>query len=228
MMVRHLGDRYAAVGASASDTQASEEDIEEALHRLPSWLHSVPGLDVRSGIKRCGGSASDYLDALALFAASIDEKTKTVRYYLETNNDTINTLRLHSLKSSARLVGAVTLAEQAAALELAGKVGNHESLESGVEALIAHYQEIEKVLNDHLKNRRRNAELKAPISDETLSNTFSALRDAAEKEDFNTIDTLLDGLDGYLLESKEAVLAERLRIARRKENLEEFIHILDE
>ncbi|MBR1630000.1 MAG: response regulator, partial [Lachnospiraceae bacterium] len=100
MMVRRLGDLYQP---SEPSRGATEEEIDAAFDELPAWVCSIPGLDVREGLKRCGGRASDYMDALAIFAASIDEKTKTVQHYLETGDERIQILRLHSLKSSARL-----------------------------------------------------------------------------------------------------------------------------
>lgn len=224
MMVRCLGAKY--IGTK-EPTEATAEEIEAAYAELPEWVKTLPGLDARYGLARCGGSAEDYLDALAIFAASIDEKAKNVRHYLEMGDDKINVLRLHSLKSSARLVGAVTLAEQAAALEMAGKVGNHASLESGVGALIAHYRQIEEPLKEHLGTRSGTGAL-PPISDETLADTYDALYEAVYAKDDKNITTLLGALGEYDLGSKEAVRLEKLKIAERKKDYDAMRAIVEE
>ena len=226
MMVRQLGDSYKSVHQPVRE--ATDEELEAAYQELPEWLHSIEGLDVRYGLKRCGGNASDYMDALAIFVASIDDKAKSVQHYLEADNERIQILRLHSLKSSSRLVGAVTLAEQAAALEAAGKVGNEKALKSGTETLIAHYREIEEQLKAHLGGNAKEAGILPPVSDETLHEIYAALADAVRADDGDNIDTLLRSLGEYALESADAVRLERLKIARRKMDKEVLQNILAE
>lgn len=226
MMVRQLGEIYSAIRKPVKE--ATEEELDAAYNELPEWLHSINGLDVRYGLKRCGGNASDYMDALAIFVASIDDKAKSVKHYLEADNERIQILRLHSLKSSSRLVGAVTLAEQAAALEAAGKVGNEKALKSGTETLIAHYREIEEQLKAHLGGGSESSGILPPVSDETLHDIYSALDEAVRTDDTDSIDTLLHSLGEYALSSEDAVRFERLKIARRKMDKEVLQNILAE
>ena len=225
MMVRRLGEIYQPAQPAR---EASEEQIAEEYEKLPEWVREIQGLDPRYGIRHCGGHASDYMDALSIFAASINEKTKTVQHYLETHNERIQTLRLHSLKSSARLVGALTLAEQAAALEMAGRVGNEKALESGTEKLISFYQELEDQLKAHLGNASAKEGALPPISEGTLRETYSAMLAALQEKDEESIDTLINSLGEYHLESKDAVRLERLKIARRKADWAQMEDILKE
>ena len=223
MMVRRLGDSYSPAEPSR---EATEEEIDKAVDELPGWVSKVQGLDVRAGLKRCGGSASDYMDALAIFSASIDEKTKTEQHYLDTADERIRILRLHSLKSQARLVGAMTIAEQAAALEMAGKVGNDKALASGAKTMIAHYKELEEQLKAHIGNPGSREGLMPPISEETLADTYAALKDACAAGREEDVDALLGTLSEYDLKSRDAVRLERMKIARRRNDwvlLEEAI-----
>ena len=225
MMVRQLGDSFSA--AQPAD-EATEEELERALAGLPDWLHEIKGLDIRYGLQRCGGNPSDYMDALAIFVASIDDKTRSVQHYLEADNEQLHILRLHSLKSSSRLIGAVTLAEQAAALETAGKVGNTSALKSGTETLIAHYRELEDQLRPHLSSAHGSSAILPPVSEETLHDIYTALDASIKSHDMDNIDTLLGSLGEYALDSEDAVRLERMRIARRKKDDASFAAILSE
>ena len=103
-----------------ASTEELEEDIpedpREEIEKLPLWLKLVPQIDLVSGIANCG-SADDYLDALYVFYSSIDEKSKELEHFLHYEDWTMYALRIHSLKSVARLVGAKKLADKAAELE---------------------------------------------------------------------------------------------------------------
>ncbi len=213
MMVRCLGDAYSPV---AKPVEKEMKDIEEAYERLPEWLTSMQGMDVRLGLANCGGDAWDYMDALAIFAASIDEKTKTVKRYLETENSRIEILRLHSLRCGALLVGAVTLAEQAAALEMAGKVGNDKALKTGTESLIAHYEELENSLKEHLGSGSGKKTALPPITEDVLADTYGALLDAVKQRDEESVDDLISSLQEYELGSKDVLRLESMRVARRR------------
>ncbi|HCM92866.1 MAG TPA: hypothetical protein DIS78_09910 [Lachnospiraceae bacterium] len=93
--------------------------VQEELASLPDWLKTVTGLDLKSGIEHCD-TASDYLDTLTVFAGSIKEKADDIERFEREENWPMYLLRVHSLKSVARLVGADSVADKAADLEYAG------------------------------------------------------------------------------------------------------------
>ena len=95
----------------------------DELAKLPDWLSGVPGIDLSFGIINCE-TADDYMDALAVFAASVAGKADEIEQLLQKNDLGRYTLKIHSLKSMARLIGAVRLSDAAAELEAAGKAGD--------------------------------------------------------------------------------------------------------
>lgn len=225
MMEREIGAAYS--GEPIPDTEA-EQKVDDSLKELPKWLFDVKGLEVRYGLERCGGAAQDYLDALAIFAASIKDKAADIKKYLKEKNERMYVLRMHSLKSVARLVGAVTLAEQAAALEFAGKAGNFSALENGTNTLIDHYLEIEEQLSANLSADGDRKIQKPPISEATLADAYSALADFTVCYDIDNVDMVLSSLGEYALSGDDAVRLERLKIARRKMDWESLRTVLSE
>ncbi len=123
------------------DIPADEErkkHVEEQLKELPDWLKTVPKLDLVSGIEHCD-TAGDYLDALMIFAGSIKDKAAEIERYEKDENWPMYLLRIHSLKSVARLVGAVSIADRAADLEYAGRNEEYKIVHAGTSVLIDEY-----------------------------------------------------------------------------------------
>jgi CheY-like chemotaxis protein len=115
MLMKYLPDG----GYELPADEEKKKHAENELASLPAWLKSVPELDLLSGIKHCD-TASDYLDALSVFAGSIKDKAEDIERFEKEENWPMYLLRVHSLKSVARLIGAVSIAEKAADLEYAG------------------------------------------------------------------------------------------------------------
>ena len=101
----------------------SKEELEQELSKLPVSLKVVPHIDLIRGIVNCGG-AEDYMDALYIFHSSCAEKSGEIEDFFTKEEWTMLGLKVHSLKSLARLVGAEELGEMAAALEKAAHEGN--------------------------------------------------------------------------------------------------------
>jgi CheY-like chemotaxis protein len=125
-----------------------EEDINNAeeLDKLPMWLKLVPHIDLVAGIANCG-SAEDYLDALYIFYSSIEEKAEEIRSFLNSSDWTMYALRVHSLKSMARLIGAKKLGDLAARLEDAARKDNHKSIRANTPELLESYTEFSSLLS---------------------------------------------------------------------------------
>lgn len=124
-----------------------EIDQREEVEKLPLWLKLVPQIDLMAGISNCG-SAEDYLDALYVFYSSIDEKSEEIEHFLYYEEWTMYALRIHSLKSMARLVGAKKLADKAADLEAAARSENYRIVHRDTPDFIASYREFKKLLSE--------------------------------------------------------------------------------
>ena len=115
------------------------------LAKLPSWLSGVPGLDLACGMRNCE-TVDDYVDALAVFAASVKDKADEIEQLLADEDFSRYTLKVHSLKSMARLVGAMSLSESAAEMEAAGKTSDFEAIREKTPKLLSAY----RAFADHL------------------------------------------------------------------------------
>ncbi|MBQ7581730.1 MAG: response regulator, partial [Lachnospiraceae bacterium] len=106
-------------GFTVPADEEKKKHIDQELSLLPVWIKNVSALDCTSGIEHCD-TAADYVDALSVFAGSIEDKAADIERFEIEENWSMYLLRVHSLKSVARLIGAVSIADKAADLEYAG------------------------------------------------------------------------------------------------------------
>ena len=122
-----------------------EAKLKVELAKLPRWFSGVPGLDLACGMGNCE-TADDYVDALAVFAASVTDKADEIERLLAEEDFSRYTLKVHSLKSMARLVGALSLSEAAAEMEAAGKTSDFDVIREKTPKLLSAY----RAYADHL------------------------------------------------------------------------------
>lgn len=114
-------------------------DIQKEPELLPDWLRQVPELDPESGLDHCE-TAEDYIGALTVFYSSISEKSAEIEDFYKKKDYGMYSLRLHSLKSTAGLIGADKLADLASCLEQAGKHNNLRLIREKHMTLITQYR----------------------------------------------------------------------------------------
>ena len=140
--------REGAAEESGLNDRTSEEVIKHMDEQptLPDTVVEIPELDTKLGLFLCG-DIEDYLDALTIFAESAASKAEKIEAsFLSEDIDTYTTL-VHSLKSSARTIGATDLSEIARHLETAGKNGDTGLIKSETPKLLADYARLAKCLS---------------------------------------------------------------------------------
>lgn len=90
--------------------KAPQDESKEST--IPKALKSIHGLDAKSGIEYCGDE-EEYLEAIAIYRASVNTKAKQLKEHLEQKDTEKLSLLLHSLKSTSRSIGASALAGEA-------------------------------------------------------------------------------------------------------------------
>lgn len=87
---------------------------------IPEDLQGLPGIDVARGMSYCG-TGKAYRKTLFLFREQIPGRLRRIRQAWEEGRWEDYVIEVHSLKSAARLIGAMDLGDQAEALEMAGR-----------------------------------------------------------------------------------------------------------
>ena len=107
---------------------------------------SIPGINKEVGIRNSGGEEL-FNTVLSVFYGTIQESHDDICSYYDKEDWKNYTVKVHALKSTARLIGAEELAEEALALELAGKSNDIDKIKAGHESLMNHLLEYEPILS---------------------------------------------------------------------------------
>ena len=179
----------------------AEEDAVVELTEIPEhlqWIYETEGIDVSEGIKNSGGISS-YLFALGLFLDTIDENAKVVRDSYESGNLRLYTIKVHSLKSSARIIGASALSKLAESLEDAGNREDREFIDANTDRFLSDYEAFREKLARISEGSEEEGEKKEPIAEEELSEAYEALSEMISQMDYDAVEQILDELKAYAL-----------------------------
>ncbi len=152
-----------------------EGDVKDELDKLPMWIKTIPHIDLVAGLANCE-TAEDYMDALFIFYSSIEEKASEIEFYLSHEDWTMYTLRVHSLKSTAALVGARKLSEMSKKLESAAKLADHEGVRADTPALLKAYREFADLLSPIATSRQIIEEANAARAASVLETPIATTR----------------------------------------------------
>ncbi len=168
MLMTYLPDGGVVIPAGYERKKRTEQELAS----LPAWLKSVSGLDLTSGIEHCE-TASDYLDALTVFTGSIQDKSADIERFEKEENWPMFLLRVHSLKSVARLIGAISVADKAADLEYAGMQQEYGLVHALTRPLLDEYGAMLPKLRRLLSGKTEP--VKDPAEDEASAKTGPSL-----------------------------------------------------
>ncbi len=127
-------------------TEANEQAKKSELPENMAWLNSIDSISVEDGIKNTGG-ADFFLFSLRMFKDTIDDNSVTLIDALDEGDIELYTVKVHALKSSARIIGEHTLSKMAEELEAAGKAKNIDFINDNNPKLIQRYRSYKEKLS---------------------------------------------------------------------------------
>ncbi|MBQ3911910.1 MAG: response regulator [Lachnospiraceae bacterium] len=171
-------------------TQDSEAKPES---QLPGYLLAIDGLDCKTGVKNCG-SPEDYVSVLSVFKKTAGTKADEIEQSLTDGDIAAYTIKVHALKSSARIIGAAELSKLAEQLEAAGKNNDRAFIDANTGRLLGMYRELDKALDG-------GEEKQLPaIGAKALKEAYQTMYEIAQSMDYELMDGILSDLRGYSFE----------------------------
>ncbi|SFQ19808.1 Signal transduction histidine kinase [Lachnospiraceae bacterium XBB1006] len=193
-----------------------EEDVVLVSDELPDewkWVKDIELIHVAEGIHASGG-VDTYTHSLQDFYDTIDANASVIENAYEAGDWKLYTVKVHALKTSARIIGAKDLSELSEQLEAAGK-------RDDIAFIKAHYQEhlmkyrAFKILLEPLEKTRDLAE-RNPISPEELADAYVALKELIPQMDYDSVEMIIEQIREYRLpeadERRFAELAKNLKL----------------
>ncbi len=172
-----------------------------------SWLNNIKGLTTADGL-RYTGSEKAYLKFLGTFAGTLEDKAAEIETSYNNGDMELCTIKVHALKSTARIIGARELSSLAEKMEVAGQHGDREFFDAHIAELLDMYRSYSDYLSE--LPDEENAAPREPISKEALEEAYEALRSFVPQMDYDAVKMILDEVGMYSLSEGDREIFEAL------------------
>ena len=215
-------------------TESYEEDeLKQA--QIPKRLLKLAGsdiIDIHMGMEN-SGSVEDYMALLKIFYDSVDDKHAEIEGYLAGGDITDYTIKVHALKSSARIIGASGFGEEAQALEDAGKRRDldyiKEHHEGFMEAFMSFKDLLADIITDEGDEEDGSADVYKPVADpDLMSVVYEEIKASAKEMDCDRLQAVFDDMEGYIIPEEEASLWDRLRTASDNYDYDVILQLMED
>lgn len=189
--------------------EAEYEDEDETGEDEYAKYKNIPGIDFEAAVTNCG-TEDTFIQALEIFYNSLDKKADEIETY-EREKDIKNyTVKVHALKSAARLVGALELSADAKHLEESGDNNDVHEIETKTPKLLAKYRAYKPVLAKVFGGGEEDMSL-PEISVEDLHEMYSLIKGFAADFDLDNIDRMMEESKNFRIPESEREKFEKIK-----------------
>ena len=140
-LLRHLPqDKVRKVLEAVEEEEPSEEKAPEPGEMDPAAVLHDAGIETKTGLSYCQNDEAFYRTILAEYAHEKEEKATRLNKNYEEENWHDYAIDAHSLKSTSKTIGAMTLAEKAAKLEKAANNEDAATIRAGHDKMMEEYE----------------------------------------------------------------------------------------
>ena len=142
-----------------------------------------------------------------VFADTALAKADEIGQYYVSEDIENYTVKVHALKSAARIIGAERLSDLSMKLEEAGKEGNIDFIKENTSSLLDQYRDLYERLSGALDEKE-----KGPLaSKEMVEEAKERLLSACDTMDFGEAESVLKELSDLTLDEKEREFFDRIK-----------------
>ena len=200
------------------------DELEQEETILPEdlqMLKNVNGINIDDGLNFCG-SAQALEKFLDTFYGTIDEKAREIEDAYNSEDYDFYTIKVHALKSTARIIGAKELSALALSLEEAGKSGNIDIIKEKTGELLTRYRSYKEILGGFISEKHKEDSGKEPVTREILQDAYSALKELIPTMDYDAVEMVLLELEKYALSKDEQEKINNLKFLLKKTDWDEM------
>ena len=223
LLIKYLPEDKIEYGMADAETPAAFETVEIVIPDQLKLLESF-GIDLREGINR-SGSAEAYTSLLKIFCNSIDEKKTELEGYLSKGDIKNYVIKIHALKSSARIIGAESLGDIAQALEDAGKSGDTEYIRVNHDIFMADYLSLREPLS-MIFSKEEDKKDKPLAEPELMKEVFSEIKEAADEMDCDRLQMIFKEMEDYRIPDNDTGLWKKLSDASENYEYDKILELI--
>ncbi|MBR6160223.1 MAG: response regulator, partial [Lachnospiraceae bacterium] len=191
-------------------------DGVDEMMELPAeleWLKETEGLSADDGI-RCSGGVSSYVNALKMFRDTADDNIQIIEDALKAEDLKLYTVKVHALKTSARIVGANDMSQLAQKLENAGNDKDTAFISENTDRFLDGYRALKEklaALSDADEKDDRD-----PIPGDELEGAYEALAEVIPQMDYDSVEMIVEQVMAYRLPEQDAKKFGELSVMLKK------------
>ncbi len=200
----------------------TEEEPEVAKTEEPEQEDSffiqaakIPEIDLEKGIETAGGQ--DVFQVICKnFHDTAENRIGMIQEYYDAKDIHNYTIQVHALKSTARLVGAYHLSEEALELENAGRNEDWDYIQEKTEGVLQEYQKLFEEFHEIFLAQEElslDDSGKEPITPEMREDAFRALKELCQMMDYDGTEMVLHQLEEYALQEDDRDFLEKAKKA---------------
>ncbi len=190
----------------AYKVKVMEETTEEEGEKKNDDALSLPGIDTEKGIEYCGSKES-YMDVLKMFYETLDVKADEIEQYYNEGDIKSYRIKVHALKSSARIVGANELSQKALEMEEASDREDMDAVNENTAPLLELYRSFKDILSPLFLV---SEDLPEADSD-TVNEAYESILEFSHNMDYELTDMVFSSLSDYSLKEEDAKNFARLK-----------------
>ncbi|WP_051688716.1 DegV family protein [Butyrivibrio sp. AE2032] len=204
----------------------SDETTALEMPEEKKWYDSLEGIDGSIAIKN-SGSEDAFKTVLRIFYGSIESKYEEIQGYYKEGDFKNYTIKVHALKSSCKLIGAMVTSEKAQLLENAGKEENIDYIRENHESFMEEYLKYKEILGPVFDEGSEGKQeiIDKPVADEFLmESVYDGLKEAADSMDCDAVDAVFKEIEGYAIPESEA---EKFKALKEKADMFDYDGMLE-
>ena len=156
---------------------------------------------------------------------SIEDKADEIRSLYDGENYKDYTIKVHALKSSARIVGLPELSQMAAKLEAAGDADDIDAIRKGTQPLLIKLLSYKEILKG-LGSDSNDEEL--PEAPQTMiEDAYAGIGEFAQIQDYDLTKMVLDSLKEYRLDGRDRENFDRIGDMLNKLDWEGILEVIN-
>ena len=176
-----------------NDTPDSSSDFSDFI----SKLNAVESIDADSALKNCG-TPELLLFSIKQYHSSINEKAVELQQFFEAEDWNNYEIKVHALKSTSRLIGALKLSKLAEHLEECAAKNDASEVHKNHKILVDSFLEYKSILEPFTENASQDSQ-KPELSEAELKEKIKKLIEYADSFDIDGLDNLIKELKAFSL-----------------------------
>ena len=187
--------------AGGADTQTQAPAGDDRMSRLKS-----AGVNTDSGLNYCRNDEAFYMQLLEKFVSDAPKKAQELNRLYEEKDYGNYRIQVHSLKSSAKMIGADALSQTAKELEDAAKESDAVYIRSHHKELLDEYQENIRLITEAVESGGSAGSAAAPDAAQELADTdaqalsecLGGLKDSLTTYEADKAQSIIEQLNGMV------------------------------